>query len=304
MKIMDAAALYVDEAKRIRTPTSKTTFTKTVKTLDGFLGGDADLEACTAQTLTDWCMSGTKPAPGTVKKRRSHIRSMFAWLTWRGIIEKDPSSGLEFSVNPGRGLTKEGVWLNETQIEDIIRRCPDTLVGNRDRIILMIGFMCGLRASEIAGLRWSDFSEDFSRVQIIGKGEKPATVGIGPALQRELTEWRAVAPEGAVAVFPSARWAWDPDDGTRRRRVDWDAPLAYHGILYSVGAAGRRAGHRFAPHDMRRSFAGLLEAKGVAAADISRAMRHSNLGTTSRYLDRNPNKAVAVTANLTIGDLT
>jgi integrase len=296
--------MYVDEAKRIRTPTSKITFTKTIHTLDSFLGGNADLDACTAQALTDWCMSGNKPAPSTVKKRRAHIRSMFAWLTWRGIVEVNPSTGLEFSVNPGRGYTKEGVWLNEAQIAHVLDLCPNTIVGRRDRLVLMFGFFCGLRASEIAGIRWHHFSPDFSRLQLVGKGEKPATVGVAPALARELVAWRETAPADAVAVFPTFRWCWDEGLDGRVRRVDWSNPLAYHGILYAVGKAGKRGGFHFAPHDMRRSFAGLLEEKGVAATDISRAMRHSNLGTTSRYLDRNPNKAVEVTANLTIGDWT
>jgi integrase len=54
---------------------------------------------------------------------------------------------------------------------------------------------------------------------------------------------------------------------------------------------------------MRRSFGGLLESKGVPVTDIQRAMRHSNVGTTSVYLDKNPAKAAAITGALTIGGL-
>lgn len=297
---MDAADLYVREAKRIRTPTSKLTFFKTIATLDRFLGGDAEIASITNRQLTDWCLSGDDPAPGTVKKRKSHIRSMMAWLTWRGDITADPASGLEFSVNPGGGVRSEGTWLDEHKISLVLRACPNTFVGSRDRLILMFGFYCGLRAFEIEAIRWGHFDQDFTRLVLVGKGTKPATAGIPPALSAALADWRLHA-EGDSIVFPITRFQFDAISGEKRRVVDWETPLGYEGIRVAVAKAGKRAGLKLRPHDMRRSFAGLLEAKGHPVTDIQRVMRHSNLGTTSRYLEKNTNKAVLITSALTIG---
>lgn len=301
MKIMDAADMYVKEAKRIRTPTSKTTFFKTIATLDKFVDG-ADIADITNRQLTDWCYHGNV-ASATIKKRRAHARSMFAWLTWRGVLDADPASGLEYSVSPGGGDAKVGHWLSEHEAAAVIAACPDTFIGQRDRLIMMLGFYTGLRAFEISQIRWPHFSADFRTLQVVGKGDKPAVVGIPPAVARALAEWRAAAPENPRAVLPVIRVHFDEELVERRKTVDWACPLSYDGIRVAVVKAGKRAGFKLAPHDMRRSFAGILEAQGVAANDISRAMRHANLATTSRYLDRNPNKAVEVTANLTIGGL-
>jgi integrase len=47
-----------------------------------------------------------------------------------------------------------------------------------------------------------------------------------------------------------------------------------------------------APHDLRRTFAGLLEDQGVPIEKISAALRHSDIGTTQRYLADNPRRTI------------
>ena len=65
-----------------------------------------------------------------------------------------------------------------------------------------------------------------------------------------------------------------------------------------ISAAGRAIGlDGVAPHDMRRTFAGLLEDSGMDIMDIQKVMRHSSVATTERYLQDNPSKAVDVLRN-------
>ena len=47
----------------------------------------------------------------------------------------------------------------------------------------------------------------------------------------------------------------------------------------------------FAPHDMRRTFAGLL-AERVDIAQVSRALRHSTIAMTQTYLEKRQDAAV------------
>ena len=82
---------------------------------------------------------------------------------------------------------------------------------------------------------------------------------------------------------------------------DWWTSLKYDGVLHAVRQTGLRHGVKLRPHDLRRSFASILEAQGVPLNDISLAMRHENVATTSRYLDRNPAKGAAVTTGFRIG---
>lgn len=301
MKLHDAVVLFEQESGRLRTEASRKSFRKVMNHLEGQIGIGCNVGDVTPRALTDWCLMNN-PAPSTVKKRRGHARSFFGWCTYRGWIRSDPSAGLNYSVIPGRGSVRQHTWLDKAQLVNVLRAMPDDEIGKRDSLIVLLGSLCGLRADEICGLRWSSFSADLSTVSLIGKGNKPATVAVPPELRSRLQEWRDEhRPVSAVAVIPSVRWAGQAGTSMSERACNWDQPLEYHGVLYAVKAAGKRAGVELRPHDLRRTFAGILEDSGVPVTDIQRAMRHGDVGTTSRYLAKNPAKTVAVTEGLTIG---
>jgi integrase/recombinase XerC len=75
----------------------------------------------------------------------------------------------------------------------------------------------------------------------------------------------------------------------------WDKPLGEAGLRYAIRGAGRKLGVRLNPHDLRRSYAGILEAQGSDLKDIQLALRHDHLATTDTYLRKNPARAGKVT---------
>jgi integrase/recombinase XerD len=293
-----AATVYVNESGKLRTPASIASFRKVMRLLQSQYPAK-HLADFTSEDLTSFCLS-RGAAPSTIKNRRAHCRSFFEWCTWRKLVAANPASDLKFTVQPGNFGVREGNWLTETQVSAIARSFGDDVQGRRDRIVFLFGVMCGLRAFEIAGLTWDAFTSDLASFQLVGKGNKLARQGVPAQLRKELATWRASLPLGAKAVIPRSRQVWSP--ATHRREVVWcwDEPLGYDGIRHAVRTAADRAavGCDLAPHDLRRTFAGILEGKGVSVQDISRALRHANVGITSTYLEKNPAKAVAVTAGL------
>lgn len=297
MRYYAAINAYVEESGRLRTDPSRKSFRKVMHHLQVYSGA-VELDEVDAQTLTDWCLSNN-PAPNTVKKRRAHARSFFGWCSYKGWLETDPSSGLGYSVVPGRGSMRSHTWLSKADLAELIRGMPADDAGQRDRLILLLGSLCGLRADEICQLRWTHFTSDYSRLNLVGKGRKAATIGVPRELREALQDWHQKRPRGADAVLPTMQSR--TMHGKRVRIAQWDKPLQYHGVLYAVKAAGARAGWKLDPHDLRRTFAGILEESGVPVTDISRAMRHNDVGTTSRYLEKNPRRTVEVTEGLELG---
>jgi integrase len=300
VRFMEAVHRFEQESGRLRTPVSVRSFEKVMRHLHKYVGIGCDLDEVDAETLTSWCLSNS-PAPSTVKKRRGHARSFFGWCAYKGWIDTDPSSGLGYSVQPGRGSVRTHTWLSREEIVDVIRSCPDDLAGRRDQIILMLGAMCGLRADEMCQLRWDSFSPGYTTLTVRGKGNKPAVIGVPPELQDALKAWERERLIGAKALLPRFRQVTHPVTHKRVRIACWDQPLAYDGVLYAVKAAGKRCGYSLKPHDLRRTYAGLLEDAGVPVTDIQRLMRHSDVGTTSRYLDRNPRRTTELAAQFHLG---
>jgi integrase len=291
----DAARLYVAEAGRLRTPTSCRSFYKVTQLLQSQYP-HKDVQQFTANDLTQFCLS-RDVAPNTIKNRRAHVRALFEWLTYKQLIPNNVASDLRYTVVAGQHGVRNGNWLTEPQVAELLRAVPDGQVGDRDRVLLLCGVLTGLRCHELAGLRWEAFNSTFTELTLIGKGQKLETIGVPRQLGDALTAWRSRNVMGLPAVLPSFRQVYNLIMNRREQICDWDRPLGVSGIGFVVRAAGLRIGvERLAPHDLRRTFAGLLEEKGVPVTDIQRAMRHANVGITSGYLEKNPRRTVAVTA--------
>lgn len=291
----EAFQLYVNESGRLRTPASVRSFRSVIGPLQA-QNPTLPVGRFTEDILTRFCLHGS-PAPNTVKHRRTIIRSVFEWLAWKGVIKSDPSVGLKYSVSPGRHKVRDPHWLDESQIVRILRSCPDDFKGRRDRVGLMFGFMMGLRLSTLADLRWAQLDSGLSVLEVTVKGQKRTRKGVPAQLRSELVSWRQEAPEDAVAILPRLN-----EIGIEARYIDpdWSRPLGRTGVTNMVKRASSRAGVQISPHDLRRSMAGVMESKGADVMTIQRALDHTNVGTTSIYLDQNPNRTQEATQGLTL----
>lgn len=146
------------------------------------------------------------------------------------------------------------------------------------RIPIAIAVYTGMRQEEILGLKWSDFSPDYSTVEIKrvyrrGRFTKPKTpsslrtVEIPPELRTMLQTWREVCPKSEHdLVCPSVRGL--PMQGSA---------LLQRGFLPALERAGVR---RVRFHDLRHSFASNLLQDGVDIVTVSEALGHANVQIT------------------------
>lgn len=291
---MDAGLKYLNEGGTTRTASSRKTKIYMLRQL-AQMYPHLELHQYRTDDLTKFCLHGS-PSDNTIKTRRSVVRSFFEWASYQKLVEGNPAADLKFTVKPGSQPVTIHNWLTEQQVAHAVASCPTTPSGRRARLLVMIGFMTGLRLHEITNLRWQDLSNDMSRLTGLGKGRKLFVIGIPPQLRDALKAWRAEAPLHATAIFPAmhvnrfGEWG-DPD---------WCTPIGRFGVRTMVQAVNRWSGLTFAPHDMRRTFAGILESKGVDVRDIQRLLRHESVATTERYLEKNPHKTAALADVFTI----
>jgi len=285
MKIYpDAANLFCD-AGVARTQASKESYRHTLRHLQSCYP-KLRLDQFTTAVLTEYCMAGD-PSPNTARTRRGRLGSFFAWAKFAGLVTDNPAEGLRFSVRPAGGGVRQHQWLNEQQVAELVKS-----VDGRTRIVVLLGVFLGLRRTEIAQLEWSAFTPTMDRLTTLGKGNKLATMGVPVQLRIALQDWRRQAPKDAVYVVPHLSASLHDS-----APCDWSKPLSAQVINIIISKCGLR------PHDLRRSYAGILDAKGVKESDIQRLMRHSNLSTTSAYLDKNPARAQQLADAFEIGGI-
>ena len=143
--------------------------------------------------------------------------------------------------------------------------------------ILLVAFFTGLRKGDILNLQWKDvdFRKHVIRIMMMKTGD-PVEIPIHALLEPILRNAFDAAGPGASFVFISFR---PKKDGTYSHFGD--IKNAFRGALKRSGLADK--GYCF--HDLRRTFASMMYAKGVPLLTISKLLGHRSVKTTERYLN-------------------
>jgi site-specific recombinase XerD len=250
------------------------------------------LNELTSDDLRDWLLldddlQPRKVAPSTILANRTCLRSFFSWCEYAGLIPHDPSAVLTRTVKLKNRSVRRHNWLSEDEINslfDICRADPNGPRGQRDAVALGLGLFCGLRVHEIAKASWADVNLRSGQLFVLGKGGKAATLPVPSQLVGMLDEWLVLTNKGLGRTVP----------------VESTVLVSMRHLGSAIGTAGIRGMvvrrgielgvPGLAPHDLRRSYAGILEDRGVPLRDISAVLRHSSIATTERYLADNPKK--------------
>lgn len=259
--------------------------------------------------LTQQHDAGRRWAPTTVRAYRICLQSLFGWAHATGHVEVDPTDGIakRVRVRPGRVRTPH--WLTEAQILALLATTAGTgLVAQRDRIVLMLGIFTGLRAGEIGALCWRHVDLAADWLTFSGKGGRPDRLALPCQLSDTLARWqdRVITEVGpAIAEVPVALVLRASHRAHAHVVPTRHQGLGREGVRRIVRACGLEIGiPDLRPHDLRRSLAGTLDARGVPVQDIRLVLRHHHVATTQTYLADNPLRVHERMRNFTIGATT
>ena len=217
---------------------------------------------------------------GTGLKARSQARlisglkSFFSYLVFEGYRRDSPMDLIE-SPKLGRKLP-DTLSLEEIDrlVAEIDRSTPE---GERNLAILETLYGCGLRVSELLGLRLSDLYFDEGFVKVTGKGSKDRFVPVGPYTRECILRYiREVRPHQR----PQAGYE-DVVFLNRRGRQ-----LSRAMIFTIVRDLAARAGLQksVSPHTFRHSFATHLLQNGADIRAIQQMLGHESITTTEVYM--------------------
>lgn len=208
----------------------------------------------------------------------SGIKSFFHFLILADYRKDDPSELLE---GPKIGFKLPEV-LTVEEIDNIIAAIDlSKNEGQRNRTMLETLYSCGLRVSELCGLKLSDLYFDEGFIKVEGKGGKQRLVPISPRAIKEIKYWlldrsRLPIKKGAEDfVFLARR-------GNPISRI-----MVFHIIKELAVEAGITK--NISPHTFRHSFATHLLEGGANLRAIQCMLGHESIATTEIYthIDRN-----------------
>jgi integrase/recombinase XerD len=227
-------------------------------------------------------------SPGTRNRRAATLSAFSKYLLYDGKVE---SLG-ELPPLPKMGRPLPQI-MTEGEIERLLDSCDGgagaepkrAAVALRDRTMIEMAYDCGLRASEICGLRLSDIDDTGGVMYVKGKGGRvrivPYVGALRQAVGRYLRESRPVllgcrrddsggGDGNADTLFLSSR------GGSVRRTELWK-------VLQRRGRTAGISRDRLHPHVLRHSFATHLQRRGMDLRTLQELLGHASIATTEKY---------------------
>lgn len=215
------------------------------------------------------------------------VRSLGEWCLAHGIVESNPGA----SLSGPRPYRREIKVLTVGEVSRLLwgdrpGALPRDPLAMRDRVLLGVAYVAGLRASEIGpleveGVAWQEATQTFSILVRRGKASgQDVRLPLDRPVSRMLGAWLTARPPG---------------------RFLWGRPLtrgAVRKILQrrceeeGIDAAGRR----LSPHVLRHSLATHLLQEGLDIREVQLLLRHRSIATTEKYLHANVDRLGAVLA--------
>ncbi len=202
----------------------------------------------------------------------SGIKSFYKFLLLDGYIESDPTELLE--------LPKIGTRLPDVLSVQEIDRMLDSIdlstpEGQRNRAMLEVLYSCGLRVSELTGLRIPDIYPEEGFIKVEGKGSKQRLVPISQTALREIDNY--LYYRGMMTVKKGA----EDILFLNRRGAALTRVMVFHVVKQHAELAGIHK--RVSPHTFRHSFATHLLEGGAHLRAIQEMLGHESITTTEIY---------------------
>ena len=241
-------------------------------------------------------------SPATRKRDVTILRTLYRYLTDRGHI----------SHNPALLLTSPTVHNIEPKAipdETWVAVWHSKKLDDAERLVLGLGYFCGLRRAEIVNL--SPANVDLSGQRLTGFTRKggltdtfpfgsavrltaerlPRLLGNGPESFLEPLERLATDRQGFRYLLPWGDALGRPDDPRLKGRerkdnfpAGWTPPHVINKRLRRTLTEAGLPASIFTPHSLRHSAISNWLRMGLAIHDCSRLSAHADIGTTMRYV--------------------
>ena len=205
-------------------------------------------------------------SPRSVNRKISTLRTYFKFLIREGVIQKSPMLRV---VSP-KAKKRLPLFIEECQIEELLNevKFDDGFIGDRDKLILELFYVTGIRLSELINVNISDINLDNNIIKVLGKRNKerliPISIGVTQELRLFIERYKI---EGYLFT-------------------NLDGKQVYTKLVYRVVnkyIAKISSINKKSPHILRHTFATHMLNNGADINAIKELLGHANLTATQVY---------------------
>ena len=163
------------EAERRYSPLTVRNYRRDVERFLDWLGVDEasfDPRQLTSAELREWIILRSEEgrlSAAAMNREIASLRTLFRWLLREERIDRDLFSRIP-SLRTSHRLP---VFVPESRMREVLDDCEapaGAFIAERDALIVLLFYACGLRLAELVGIDRDDFSDDFRNLRVRGKG--------------------------------------------------------------------------------------------------------------------------------------
>ena len=238
------------------------------------LGLPDDPAAITSHDIRAWIVSMLDNSYSTVSVHRkiSCLRVFFRYLRKEGVVKLDP---LEKVVLPKRKKTLP-VFVEEDALVKLLDNYSfeDSFAGIRNRTIIELLYLTGMRRSELIGLRNNDVDLQEGSVKVTWKRNKQRIIPLVRPFIKRLEEY--IMLRDAELAPENNGWFFITDKGNKL--YDKYVYTTVNRYLSMVTTIEKKS-----PHILRHTFATHMLNRGADLNSIKELLGHANLSATQIY---------------------
>ncbi|MEG1370759.1 MAG: tyrosine-type recombinase/integrase [Mucinivorans sp.] len=262
------------ERELVVSPLTARAYMDDLAALDKYLE-NTELEAVTSSDCRSYVMAMIErgDSPRSVNRRMSSIRKFYDFLIDQKVVLQNPMAELR-SLKTAKNLPKFVPPTKMAQIVEQMRSPSEDFVEQRDAIVILLLYFCGLRRAELADLKLENFDREANLLRVMGKRGKERIVPLVEPIRVSLENYLNIYEEKICLTPKKSLILGDSYQEITHSKIY----EIVHRTLKTAGIQGVAS-----PHVLRHTFATALLNGGAPIKTIAQLLGHSSIATTQIY---------------------
>lgn len=262
---------YLTSEKRFSDHTI-TSYSNDIKQFMLFLSDEYEINSSISdvnfQIVRSWIASLLENGltPRSVNRKISTLKTYFKFLIREEIIHESPM----LKVIAPKSQKRLPTFVEEDQIESLLTEVEfdDGFLGERDKLIIELFYVTGIRLSELIDITISDINFEENMVKVLGKRNKERLLPLSQSIAEALKLF--------IEKHDISNYLFTNLKGTKvYTKLVYRVVNKYIGKISSI--------NKKSPHILRHTFATHMLNNGADINAIKELLGHANLSATQVY---------------------
>ena len=202
----------------------------------------------------------------SVNRKITTLKSYFKYLVQQDVLEENPMRKI---VSP-KNTKKLPVFVEKSKMDQLLNeiKFPEGFKGDRDKLIIDVFYMTGVRLSELINIKVSDIDFVNNQLKVLGKRNKERLIPITNTL---LNRIKIFSKKNSINQFLFTNF----EGLALSSKQVYNLVNKYIGMVTSLD--------KKSPHILRHTFATHMLNNGADINAIKEILGHSNLSATQIY---------------------